>query len=279
VAKPLELSLPMHINFAEALEGLQIDDLKVIMSRPRLHQLLTQVFDSKEPALIAQLYNHAEFSDFIEKHGLKIPSKELAQAFTHTSFSHEFNVPHQEQLEFLGDAVLQFILTDELFKVFPEAKEGRLSKLRSAIVNEKSLAILAHGLDLSPLIIVGKGEFGKQLFTKDLVLADTFEAMLAQIYRFHGLEFTRTLYLKWLKEFIPTAFDENFLDQFDAKSKLQEKVLAKYKKLPRYSSVERGSQFEVTLWVNEVALAKGVFPSKKLGEKELAEDVLKNGII
>jgi ribonuclease-3 len=245
------------------------------MSRPRLHTLLEEVFESKDAALMAHLYNHESFNEFIKIHSLNIPSKDLAEAFTHTSFSHEFGVPHQEQLEFLGDAVLQLILTDEIFKKFPQEKEGQLSKLRSAIVNEKSLAKIATGLGLGELIIVGKGEYKKNLFLQDAVLADTFEALLAQIFRFHGLEFTKSLYLSWLNKFIPGAFDKNFLVDFDAKSKLQEKVLAKYKKLPRYTSVDSGNEFEISLWVNDVVVAQGVYPNKKLGEKELAQEVLR----
>ena len=201
------------------------------MSQPRLHELLLKVFESKE--LLPDLLYHPDFSTFCENHGLLIGASDLVFAFTHKSFSHEFNVPHQEQLEFLGDAVLQLILTDELFLRFPQEKEGHLSKLRSAIVNEKSLSTMARGLHLNELIIVGKGEFKKQLFDQDAVLADTFEALLAQIYRFHGLEFTKVLFLSWLKEYIPGAFEANFLDHFDAKSKRQEKVRAKDKKLPR----------------------------------------------
>jgi ribonuclease-3 len=249
------------------------------MSRPRLHQFLNELFDSKDASHLAHLYNHDEFAEFITKHSLKIPSKDLAQAFTHTSFSHEFHVPHQEQLEFLGDSVLQLILTDELFKRFPDAKEGHLSKLRSAIVNEKSLSMIGSGLGLSDLIIVGKGEFKKKLYDQAPVIADTFEALLAQVYRHHGLEFTKALFLKWLSEFMPTAFDEHFLDSFDAKSKLQEKVLARYKKVPRYTSENHGEEFEITLWINDVPEAKGVFASKKNGEKELAENVLRKGLI
>lgn len=247
------------------------------MSRPRLHQFLEEVFESKDS--LNKLFQHPDFKLFADVYSLKIPAENLAQAFTHKSFSHEFNVLHQEQLEFLGDAVLQLILTDELFARFPEYKEGQLSKLRSAIVNEKSLSTIARGLMLNELLIVGKGEFRKKLFDQDAVLADTFEALLAQIYRFHGLEFTKALFLNWLQKFIPTAFDENFLDHFDAKSKLQEKVLAKYKKLPKYTSENIGDEFQITLWINDEEMAKGVFPSKKLGEKELAQDVLKKGII
>lgn len=247
------------------------------MSRPRLHQFLEGVFESKDSYDL--LLHHEDFQSFGHTHSLKIPVKEIAHAFTHKSFSHEFGVRHQEQLEFLGDAVLQLILTDELYSRFPEYKEGQLSKLRSAIVNEKSLSTMARGLSLGDLLIVGKGEFRKKLFEQDAVLADTFEALLAQIYRHHGLEFTRGLFLVWLNKYIPAAFEENFLEHFDAKSKLQERVLAKYKKLPKYTSVESGDEFEITLWINDVDVAKGVYPSKKLGEKELAHLVLQKGLI
>jgi ribonuclease-3 len=249
------------------------------MSQPRLHALLNELFESKDVSQLAQLYNHPDLKSFIEKYSLNISPKELAQAFTHTSFAHEYTVPHQEQLEFLGDSVLQLLLTDELFKRFPDSKEGHLSKLRSAIVNEKSLSIIALGLGFNDLIIVGKGEFKKKLYEQAPVLADTFEAFLAQVYRFHGLEFTKNLFLKWLNEFIPKAFDENFLDSFDAKSKLQEKVLAKYKKVPRYTSESHSDDFEITLWINDVAVASGVFSSKKNGEKELAQNILNKGLI
>ena len=208
---------------------------------------------------------------------MQVPVADLVLAFTHKSFSHEFSVAHQEQLEFLGDAVLQLILTDELYAKYPDEKEGHLSKLRSAIVNEKSLSSIAKGLALDELIIVGKGEYKKRLFEQDPVLADTFEALLAQIYRFQGIEFTKALFLSWLKVFIPGAFEANFLADFDSKSQLQERVLAKYKKLPRYTSENVGDEFEIGLWINDELSAKGVFSSKRQGEKTLAKQVLKKG--
>lgn len=249
------------------------------MSRPRLHEQLNELFHSKENSQLAAVLLNEDFQSFMNKYALKITVKDFAQAFTHTSFSHEFHVPHQEQLEFLGDSVLQLILTDELYRRFPEEKEGRLSKIRSAVVNEKTLSHMALSLGLADLIIVGKGEFGKKLYLHPSVLGDTFEAMLAQIYRFHGLEFTRALFLTWLSEFVPAAFEKDFLDDFDAKSKLQEKVLARYKKLPRYSAEPVGDEFEISLWINEELVASGVYSSKKIGEKELANEILKKGII
>lgn len=249
------------------------------MRHPRLQLTLAALFEHKNIALLQACLEHQDYQTFQDRHGLKLPKEELLKVFTHTSFSHEFNFPHQEQLEFLGDAVLQLILTEELCRLYPEEKEGRLSKLRSSIVNEKTLATLALQLQLGDLLLVGRGEFNKRLFEQEPVLADTFEALLAVIYRHHGLDFTRGLLLVWLHQFVPGATSWESLLEFDAKSKLQELSLAKFKKLPRYASEVRGEKFEVQLWINEELLASGLFPSKKSGEKELAADVLKKNLI
>lgn len=248
------------------------------MSQPRLHEVLQKTFENRN-ADLEVLTGHPDYLEFSKKHKLEMKSEELVPAFIHSSFSHEYGLKSQELLEFIGDAVLGLIITEELFRRYPSEKEGRLSKLRSAIVNEKSLATIARGVGLGNLILLGKGEFQKSLFEQDVVLADTLEALLAQIYRFKGMTFTGALFLTWLNEFIPEAFNENYLDNFDAKSTLQERVLAKYKKLPRYSSVEKGNEFEVTVWINEKAVISGVFPSKKKGEKELAKTVLDKEMI
>lgn len=210
-------------------------------------------------------------------YGIEIPLNHFSQAFIHTSFSNEYEVPHQETLEFLGDAVLQLILTSELFEKFPKEKEGRLSRLRSTLVNEKTLALMARGLGLDRLILVGRGEFQKNLMQQDPVLADTFEAMLGQIYRYQGIEHLKPLLLKWYDQFVENAYDLSNLESFDAKSTLQQKVLALYKKLPAYTAEAVGDKFEVKLWINETLAAQGVFASKKAGEKELAQTVLNKG--
>ncbi|HXH29580.1 MAG TPA: ribonuclease III [Bacteriovoracaceae bacterium] len=247
--------------------------------QPRIRELVLSLYETKSLAELENLLGHDEFHSFQELHRLEIPVKALVQAFTHTSFTHEYNSPHQELLEFLGDSVLQLILTDELFRRFPQANEGHLSKLRSSIVNEKSLSVLATALKLGDLVLVGRGEFKKKLFNHEAVLADTLEALLGQIYKYHGFDFTRSLFLGWLTEFLPDAFEEGALKDFDFKSRLQEAVLAKYKKLPRYTSENRGEQFEISLWVNEELRARGVFASKRSGEKDLAEQVYKKGTI
>lgn len=248
------------------------------MSRPRLHESLSALFEHKNPDNLMSLLKHEDFDDFLRLHGISEEKAEFVQAFIHKSFSHEYDVAHQEQLEFLGDAVVQFILTEELYHRFPQESEGRLSKLRSSMVNESSLAILARGLGLNELIIVGKGEFRKNLFDQDTVLADTFEAMLAVIYRKNGLDFTRNLFLKWLDAYRPGVF-ENDLANFDWKSKLQEKTLAQFKSLPKYTAFEKDQGFLIELWIEGKKITEGFFLSKRAGEKELAETVLKNALI
>jgi ribonuclease-3 len=248
------------------------------MSRPRLHDALSALFEHKDPQKLTEIFKHESFLDFIRLHGIQEAGDEFTQAFIHKSFSHEYEVAHQEQLEFLGDAVLQLILTEELYQRFPRDAEGRLSKLRSLIVNEKSLAILARGLKLNDMILVGKGEFKKNLFDQDTVLADTFEAMLAVIYRKNGMEFTKKIFFKWLDQFQPGVL-ENDLESFDWKSQLQEKTLAKFKSLPKYTSAESGQNFLIELWIEGKKITEGVFPNKKAGEKELAESVIKKGLI
>lgn len=248
------------------------------MSRPRLHDSLSALFEHKNPENLTNVLENEVFPRFLSEHRISEGKSEFVQAFIHKSFSHEYEIAHQEQLEFLGDAVLQLILTEELYQRFPQSPEGRLSKLRSSIVNEKSLAVLARGLKLNEMIVVGKGEFRKNLFDQDTVLADTFEAMLAAIYRKNGLEFTRKLFFGWLDLYLPGVL-ENDLESFDWKSKLQEATLAKFKTLPKYTSAEAGQGFLIELWIEGKKIADGIFPNKKAGEKELAESAIKKGLI
>jgi ribonuclease III len=245
------------------------------MAPMSLHNSLINLFESSASGELSKLLYHSDYLQFIQLHNLDLPADAIAIAFTHASFSHEYQVLNQETLEFLGDSVLQLIISEELIRRYPQEKEGKLSKLRSSLVNEKSLASLAQALNLGQLILVGKGEFKKQLFNQEVVLADTLEAVIGQIYRFKGFSFTQELVLKWFAQYLSTAFELSVLDEFDAKSKLQEATLAKYKTLPRYSAETRGTNFLVQLWVNEKLMAEGEYSSKKSGERELAQKVLK----
>jgi ribonuclease-3 len=246
------------------------------MSRPRLHDLLLQLFSERNSQTLKACLEHPDYQAFISLHSLSVPVHELVLAFTHTSFSHEYVVPHQELSEFFGDAVVQLIVTTKLMNLYPHENEGKLSKLRSSIVNEKTLAKVASHLKLQDLILVGRGEFKKELHLQETVISDTLEALVAKIYIHQGMEVASDRLLTWLSQAAPEAFEMNNLDNYDAKSKLQEATLAKYKTLPRYSADTLTEGFLVKLWVNDDMVCEGVFTSKKIGERELARKALEN---
>jgi ribonuclease-3 len=249
------------------------------MSQSSLHQSLQQLFEQRDPARLEQCLRHADFDRFARERGLGVSGELLARAFVHSSFAHEYDVPHQERLEFLGDAVLQLILTQELMRRHPQAKEGELSRLRSSLVNEESLSRLARALELGALLLLGKGEFRKGLAQQDVVLADTFEALVGVHFGARGLAETSTLVLGWYEQFLPGALELTRLEEFDAKSQLQQKSLAAFKKLPAYTAEAQGESFLVKLWLDEKLVASGVYSSKKAGEKALARRALDEGMI
>lgn len=246
------------------------------MSRSRLHELLLQLFSERNSQNLSACLEHIDYQSFLSIHHLTIPSHELVRAFTHTSFAHEYEVPHQELSEFFGDAVVQLIVTAELMKLYPNENEGRLSKLRSSIVNEKTLAKVATHLKLQELILVGRGEYKKELHLQETVISDTLEALIAKIYLHHGMEIASKRLLSWLQQSVPDAFNLQNLESYDAKSKLQEATLAKYKTLPRYSADTLSEGILVKLWVNDGLVSEGIFHSKKIGERELARKALEN---
>lgn len=246
------------------------------MSRPRLHEQLLQLFSERSAQNLKLCLEHPDYQSFLSLHDLVVPPQDLVVAFTHTSFSHEYEVPHQELSEFFGDAVVQLIVTAELMKLYPNENEGKLSRLRSSIVNENTLAKVATYLKLDELILVGRGEYKKELHLQDAVISDTLEALIAKIYTHQGMEVAARNLLTWLNRSVPEAFKMNNLENYDAKSKLQEATLAKYKTLPRYSADTLAEGFLVKLWVNEEIIAEGIFTSKKIGERELARKALEN---
>lgn len=250
------------------------------MSPTSVHTQLVELFHERNPETLKRVLFHSDFESFLKIHEFrKLSVGSLVVALTHTSFSNEYEVRHQELAEFLGDSVLQLIVTDELMRRYPHEAEGTLSKLRSSIVNEKVLAGLGKSLGLQNLLLVGKGEFKKELFLQDAALADSVEALICQIYRFEGFDKARDFVLKCLTQTDGKVFDLESLIAFDSKSKLQEATLAKYKTLPKYQSSEESGGFKVELWINEKLMLEGTYPSKKKGERELAERALKERLI
>ena len=158
---------------------------------------------------------------------------DLAQlALTHRSA----NAEHNERLEFLGDSLLGFIVADMLFTLNPQASEGELSRMRSALVNKNALAAAARGLEIGEYLQLGTGEAHSGGRDRDSILADTVEALIAAIYLDGGIE-ACTIFVKKISA-SKLAIDTAVTEQKDAKTRLQEFLQAQGKNLPKYEVVE-----------------------------------------
>lgn len=206
----------------------------------------------------------------------------LLTALSHTSFVHEvseLDLNSNEKLEFLGDAVLDLLISSYLMEKYSELSEGELSRFRSSLVNQSSLAELARFCGMGKCILMGKGELKTRGGEKDALLANAFEAIIGAIYLDSSfaqvnkaLQFLLDLYKrKTGHQFMST--DRFFA--FDAKTKLQEKTMASLKLLPEYRAYQLdNSMFKVELYIGENLIGTVVEKSKKKAEQELAHQAL-----
>ncbi len=153
-------------------------------------------------------------------------------ALTHRSFASRNN----ERLEFLGDAILNFVAGEALFERFPQAREGQLSRLRARLVKGETLALLARGFELGDYLRLGSGELKSGGFRRESILADALEALIGAIYLDAGLETVRVRVLDWLTGELDglTLVDTNK----DPKTRLQEFLQSRACELPRYEVVD-----------------------------------------
>jgi len=205
----------------------------------------------------------------------------LRQALTHPSYLNESNLDSSkdyQRLEFLGDAVLGLLLADLLFKHFPDITEGNLSKLRSSLVDQKSLAKLAIATNIAPFILMGKGTENEGGRNKPSILADVFEAIIGAIYFDAGFDAARQtveqIYRDTLSElkFNPASLN-------DPKSELQEQLAARKLPAPAYSIIGDEGPDHLKLFTAVVSVAgkmtgKGTGQSKKIAEQNAARAAL-----
>lgn len=197
----------------------------------------------------------------------------LEEAFTHRSYSRK----HNERLEFLGDAVLELVITELLFARYPRRNEGELTSFRSAIVRTESLAEEAQKLGLGSLILMSNGEEATGGRERLYILADVFEAFIGAIY----LEKGYSIVSKFISEFLFYKADKIVKERkdIDAKSKLQEYVQEAFKETPYYKVVsEIGPDHDKTFTVIAVIGAKeyasGEGKSKQQAEQDSAQKTL-----
>ena len=201
----------------------------------------------------------------------------LEHAMTHTSRANEDvsgGVHDNESLEFLGDAVLGFLIADLLFTDFPDHDEGQKSKIKAAVVSTTTLAKQAERLNLGDHLLLGRGEEKTGGRRKQALLADSYEALIAAIYLDGGIEHARAFVVR---EFAPLVQETRRLGTTgqDYKSALQELVQAKSGPLPEYRLVgtvgpDHRKLFQVVVVVNGEPVAEATGASKKEAEQEAA---------
>lgn len=197
----------------------------------------------------------------------------LQQALTHTSYTNERKInkiASYERLEFLGDAVLELVSSEALFRQNPTLSEGELTKMRAAMVCEPSLAFCARDLNLVPFIKLGKGELYTGGRGRDSISADVMEALIGAIYLDGGMEQAQAFIVKYIM-----ADLENKQLFYDSKSTLQELMQGKLKKEFCYelldeSGPEHHKCFRVQVRMEEEILGEGTGKSKKAAEQQAA---------
>ena len=197
----------------------------------------------------------------------------LKQALTHSSFTNERKINktgNYERLEFLGDAVLELVSSDFLFREHAAMPEGRLTQLRASLVCEPALAFCARDLDLEKFILLGRGEEVTGGRARDSIVSDVMEAVIGAVYLDGGMESAKA----FIYRFILSDLEDRQLF-YDSKSKLQEKVQGRLKKELHYvleeeAGPEHDKTFYVSVYVEEEKLGTGTGRTKKAAEQQAA---------
>ena len=207
--------------------------------------------------------------------------KLLNKALTHSSYANENSEPikHNERLEFLGDSVLDILVSDYLVNRYSEFAEGTLSKIRAAVVNETCLARLAKNIKLGNYLLLGRGEDLSGGREKASILADTFEALAGAVYCDGKFDAASNTFLPLLiEEITKTAQSWSFRD---FKSDLQEYTQNKLVCIPSYKVVremgpDHAKKFEVVVIIKNEVEGKGLGRSKKEAEQAAAKMAMEN---
>ncbi len=223
-----------------------------------------------------------DFSDLEKKIGISFKNQDLlTEALTHRSYLNEYpkwELPHNERLEYLGDAVLELLVSEELFSRFPNYPEGKLTVLRAALVNYQILAHVADDIRLQDFILMSRGEKKDTGRAREVILANAIESLIGAIYLDRGLDQIRG----FVKKFVVKNLDEVLKTKSykDAKSELQEIVQEKLKLTPTYNVMgEEGPAhrrvFKMGVYFGAKHIADGEGPSKQEAEIEAAKNALK----
>lgn len=215
--------------------------------------------------------------------GHEILNSEIyTEALTHRSYINEIkneSVPHNERLEFLGDAILEIVITEYLYDKYPDFKEGQLTSLRSALVKTESLAFEAQKLQLGELIIMSKGEESTGGRNRPYILANTMESIIGALYKDQGYEAAKSFIIANIA-YKTDEILENRSD-VDSKSKLQELSQEQLKTTPVYVLVssegpDHAKTFEMSVNIEAHSFGTGKGKSKQEAEQNAAMKALES---
>lgn len=205
----------------------------------------------------------------------------LQRALTHSSFANE-NPDNEafadnERLEFLGDAILDFVSASWLFETYPTLDEGRLTSVRAALVRVGTLANFARQINMQDVLRLGKGEVDTGGRNRSNILGDAFEALIGALYLDQGVEAAKGFIIPFLQQASAAIVAEN-LDR-DAKSRLQEWSQAELSVTPRYKLAgtegpDHAKRFRVEVWLGDRVAAIGIGSSKQAAEQMAAQEAL-----
>ncbi len=204
----------------------------------------------------------------------------LKEALTHPSKTFESNesCPHNQRMEFLGDAVIELVITERLYQMFPTFPEGQLTKLRARLVSRSALSKFANAMELGESVMMGKGEEASGGRNRPSTLADAFESLMGAVYLDGGLGAAKAAIERVCKEWIEQVAESP--DERNPKGKLQEKLQALAPESPCYQVLEEAGPdhskiFKISVEWQGILLGKGMGKSKKDAESRAAKDALK----
>ena len=201
----------------------------------------------------------------------------LVQALTHRSAGS----PHNERLEFLGDSLVNQFIAETLYRHWPKADEGTLTRARAELVRESALAAIARTLAIGDRLVLGPGEMKSGGRHRDSILADTVEALVAAIYLDSGFDICRVVVMPWFAPLLDALPPPNKVGK-DAKTRLQEWLQARQYPLPVYALLHEGGEdharvFRVSCTLTQPAIrSEGEGSSRRAAEQQAADAALKD---
>lgn len=215
----------------------------------------------------------SRFQKLLDELGVPLDAQLFELALTHRSFAYENGgIPTNERLEFLGDSVLGVVVTEHLYATFPDYPEGRLAKLRAAVVNAVTLADVARGLEIGPMVKLGRGETTTGGHDKTSILADTTEALIGAVFLTGGMPKAET-FVHHIFDPLVTQADQMGAG-LDWKTSLQEVCANAGIPMPTYRIEESGpdhdKRFVARAVVDGVEYGAGEGRNKKQAEQEAA---------